>query len=73
MLIIITIMYIMVDNYILEVFLIIFKEMFIILLYIELFLINCKILIDFFSMSYSVNIKGRYKCLIYEIRMEYLL
>ena len=50
----------MVDNHILEAFSTISKEMLITLL-------------DFSSMSYSVNTKGRHKCLIYEIRMEYLL
>lgn len=68
-----TIMHTMVDNHILEAFSTISKEMLITLLYIELLSINCKTLIDFSSMSYSVNTKGRHKCLIYEIRMEYLL
>lgn len=68
-----TIMHTMVDNHILEAFSTISKEMLITLLYIELLSINCKTLIDFSSISYSVNTKGRHKCLIYEIRMEYLL
>lgn len=66
-------MHTMVDNHILEAFSTISKEMLITLLYIELLSINCKTLIDCSSMSYSVNTKGRHKCLIYEIRMEYLL
>lgn len=69
-----TIMHTMVDNHIfLEAFSTISKEMLVTLLYIELLSINCKTLISFSSMSYSVNTKGRHKCLIYEIRMEYLL